>query len=84
MFKTFAYSAILAATAAGGHFAITLAQNFEAAQMHAYQSLATPAALAAPDYDQNASQVRAGLQSVAQDGQQWAAVQEQSQAQAQQ
>ena len=46
MFKAIAYAGLIAATAAGGHFAIGLAQNFEAQQMALYQSLATPQAVA--------------------------------------
>lgn len=75
MFKIIGYAALVAATAAGGHFAITVAQQFEAQQMHTYQALATPRALDSATYDANAAQVRAGLQAVADDGTQWAAVQ---------
>ena len=76
MFKIIGYAALVAATAAGGHFAITLAQRFTAEQMDMYQSLATPGALNAAGYGTNADQVRAGLQAVADDGTQWAAVQQ--------
>lgn len=76
MFKTIGYAAVIAATAAGGHFAVTLAQNFEAEQMRAYQALATPQALASATYDANANQVRAGLRAVDDDGAQWAAAQQ--------
>ncbi len=76
MFKTIGYVAIIAATAAGGHFAVTLAQNFEAQQMRTYQALATPQALGSVAYDANAAQVRAGVQAVADDAQQWAEAQQ--------
>ena len=79
MFKAIAYAGLIAATAAGGNFAITLAQNFEAQQMRAYQTLAAPQALASATYDAQAQQVRANFQAIADNGQTWAATQQRQQ-----